>query len=345
MKKKISARYLLCTVIGLAILSLIFLVGCSSQNKTDPQTDTEQQTFKLIFQSPGVKGSAEDGSVPEIFMEEITKRSNGRITFDAHYGGQLVAQTDFIDALERGIIDVAMASPTHYSATVPTGGAFALPFLADSHEEYLEIFRGEVGDIIRKDFETYGVKLLNTANSGEFYFYTKKKKLSKIEDFNGLKFTVSPTHSPWFDKLGVTSVALNATEIYEGLQRGLIDGLSISATGVYKLSLHEGLDYMYEPYVSANMLSHFISLKTWDKLPPDLQQIILDVAKDLDDERSYWLAKEMDVLMKYVDEYDIEIVRLSPELIEQLQESAQVLYVDFAAKNENTAKIVELLGK
>jgi TRAP-type C4-dicarboxylate transport system substrate-binding protein len=100
--------------------------------------------------------------------------------------------------------------------------------------------------------------------------------------FQGKKIRTLGADAPkMFSAIGAVPVSLTTPELYEGLQRGTVDYLSIPTTHMRTLKLSEVGKHACGPVFMLTMgHTTVINLDTWKKLPPDVQKVILDVAKE-----------------------------------------------------------------
>jgi TRAP-type C4-dicarboxylate transport system substrate-binding protein len=84
-----------------------------------------------------------------------------------------------------------------------------------------------------------------------------------------------------FAAIGAVPVSLTTPELYEGLQRGTVDFVSIPTTHMRTLKLNEVGKFACGPTFMLTMgHTTAINLDSWKKLPADVQQTVLEVAKD-----------------------------------------------------------------
>ena len=81
--------------------------------------------------------------------------------------------------------------------------------------------------------------------------------------------------------VGAVPVSLTTPELYEALQRGTVDYVSIPTTHTRTLKLSEVGKHACGPiFMLAMGHTTAINLDTWKKLPADIQKTILELARD-----------------------------------------------------------------
>lgn len=338
--------------ISLLALSLLVIAACGSSTSSPTSHLEEGNSEKYVLKAnlldvkkgvPEVNGSSH--FITEWFMDEVEKRSDGRIRFDRYYSASLLPINATLDALANGSLDISDMQYQYFGDIIPSGLISNLPFWNKDAEDAAEIiYETEIGEIIRKDYEDYGVKTLMVYPTRSYGFLLKKP-VHTLEDFKGLQLRQSGgTMGVWFEELGITGVDISFNDLYDALSRGVIDGTVTAPTVLNTSKLHEVVDYVLEPsFVPTYLCPVFISTKTWEKLPKDLQDIIVEVseeavAKAIEYDEG-WYEEEMEEAKAA----GVEFIQLSEDEQKRLFESAQKSWDYFASLGENNARIVEIL--
>ena len=133
-------------------------------------------------------------------------------------------------------------------------------------------------------------------------------------DWSGLKIrSIGKQTAMGIEALGGSVATIASSEVFEGLQRGVIDAvigspydrLGFGERGVYK--------YILSPRLLGVTSYMFISARTWDQLPGDVKALLKAVAQDLE-ETALASGNELDEksTREYIKE-GVKVVTLSPE--------------------------------
>jgi TRAP-type C4-dicarboxylate transport system substrate-binding protein len=115
-----------------------------------------------------------------------------------------------------------------------------------------------------------------------YYAFTVKRPIKKLDDFKGLTLRAAPLYTPIIKKLGAAPVTLSPVETISALQRGVIDGQVTATMGIHAMGYDEFTKYRIEPgFCQVDNLC-LINLDVWNKIPQSLQDVIMDVAKNLE---------------------------------------------------------------
>ncbi len=175
-------------------------------------------------------------------------------------------------------------------------------------------------------------------------FAHSSKPINTLADLQGLKFRASGDGAEVLHNLGVSTVFFASAEIYESMQRGVIDAFESASIYInWGRNCQEIADYMYlsasrQPY-DCNMVS--VNKNVWNKLGPDLQQIIHDCVVA---EQQTWYSEntlnEGIYLQKFVD-YGVTVEFLPEEIENAVVEEAKKLHASRSAEDPLYGQILE----
>src|SRR5690606_13005030 len=107
-----------------------------------------------------------------------------------------------------------------------------------------EIRKNGGWDLLNEVFnKKSGMQLIAWAEGGTKYnmYLTVKPKFDKdgVPDLSGIKMRATGTYRPLFKALGASTINMKSSEIYTGLERGVVQGFGWPETGVPALGLHK----------------------------------------------------------------------------------------------------------
>jgi TRAP-type C4-dicarboxylate transport system substrate-binding protein len=118
-----------------------------------------------------------------------------------------------------------------------------------------------------------------------FGIYSKEKKITKLEDFKGMKIRCGTgLQGKALIALGASTVSLPGSEEYMALQTGVIDATVTGINMAIYYKVNEVTKYaMKEPPLCFGLLFMMMNKKTWNSIPQDLQKVIEDAANSIAD--------------------------------------------------------------
>ncbi|MCM3669366.1 TRAP transporter substrate-binding protein DctP [Mesobacillus maritimus] len=342
--KKQKKFFLVVTV----VLFLLFLSACGGGSSETSSDGNTEESYKLTMNVAYPPSKVDDDVLmngTKRFAELVEERTDGRVKVDVFYSNQLVPQDQLLDALKTGTVDFGYSGPQYYGDTIPTAFFTNLPFFGKDIDHMMSLIREKgIDKIVDEEMEANGVKLLFYGPTGE-YGLMGKKPIRSIDDIKGMSLRAAGgLWTPWYESLGASPVNVAAAEIYEALQRGTVDAVPYPFYTLNDYSYHEVVDSITTPgVIPSAVTASFMSLKTWNKLPEDIQNVITEVSQEIELENveKYRLVQEK--ALQFAKENGVEVIELSDEEYNRFVQSSQVVWDEFAKMNDNTKKIVEIM--
>jgi tripartite ATP-independent transporter DctP family solute receptor len=196
------------------LLILVFFITCARDNN------------RIIIKIVSVCPPGNPIVITEHFIkQEIEKQSNGRMQVRIYDSGRLGGETDNIERVRLGTIEMADVSTAVLGNFLEPFFVFDLPFLFDDYDHQKRALTGEVGQYINKELERIGIKGLGYYVSPARNLYTRKP-VNAIEDLKGMKIRVmeSKIMQQTINSFGSFAIPLSFHELYNALQQDVVDG-------------------------------------------------------------------------------------------------------------------------
>lgn len=167
----------------------------------------------------------------EEFGRELTKLSDGRFKVRIYPSEQLGTETEYLEKLQQGSIDIAKVSAAPVGNFVPLFKIFSLPYLFRDHVHYWKVLDGPVGrDLLDALGQTSrgapsGLVGLGYYDAGSRSFYSTRL-ITSPADLAGMKIRVQqdPVAEATVRAMGASAVTMSFGELYTSLQQGGVDG-------------------------------------------------------------------------------------------------------------------------
>ncbi|MBP1157271.1 MULTISPECIES: TRAP transporter substrate-binding protein [unclassified Paenibacillus] len=232
------------TAIGVIIASLLAACGSGGGESAGGTTDgasggDSQQKMVLKFANITKEGSGLARTAEKI-GEELNAKTNGRITVQLFPGGQLGNETDMMQQLNTGSLDMAIITTAQLSSSSPAFGAWLMPFPVNDHKQAYELWTSPESMALFDTLTNDNVKGLGYASSGFRYFLATKPVvgLADLDRFK-LRTTPSPTILDFLTSIKVSPTPMPLTEVYTALQTGVIGGVDIDTESIISEKLTE----------------------------------------------------------------------------------------------------------
>ncbi len=226
----------------------------------------------LKFSTWHPPASREVKTVWEPMLEELKKRSNGRITYTLYAGAALGKGPEHYDIVKNGMADMGYFTATWTPGRFPLSDVLSLATPVDGKDVATKIGNAMYKKALEKEFP--GVKMLELNGCISAYVWTKKP-VQKLEDLQGLKLRAPGGHQTNYIKaLGAEPVFMPLGDVYLALETGTIDGLVTCPPLILGYKLHEVAKHGVIATFGCVTEGVIMNQKAWERTPDDLKPII-----------------------------------------------------------------------
>lgn len=245
-----------------------------------------QTTEKLVLRvadSFPVSGHWMVENATKPWMEEVTRLTDGAVTFQYYPAEQLGKSKDMLNLTQSATVDIGYVAPSFIadnkmplSAVAELPGSFATA--CQGTNAYLSLAT-KGGILEEKDLAANGVRLLWAVAMPPYQIMTAKKKFESIKDVEGLKLRSAGTSLEMTArKLKAVPVRLATPDIYDSLSRGTVDGLIFPFSSLMGYKLDTLIKYStVDENFGAIVAVYVISEARWKSLPESVRQVMTEV--------------------------------------------------------------------
>jgi TRAP-type C4-dicarboxylate transport system substrate-binding protein len=210
------------------------------------------------------------------FTEEIGKATNGTLKVHMHLAGTLqINASNITQAVGENVVQIG--DDLFNSGNIPIAGIPRLPMLIQSYDDFARA-DAALKPYLEKSFAQKGVTML-ASYAYPLQFIWGRKKIESLDDIKGLKLRVAqPEQGELVRYFGGTSITMSAPEVPSALDRGVVDG--IFTAGVGAVLWKDLLKYGYVLIVNVNNSYYIANTDAFNKLSPDVQAKLRQVAQD-----------------------------------------------------------------
>lgn len=248
-----------------ALALLCFCVGMSNSSRAEPPI--------LIRFSHVVAHDTPKGKAAERFKELAEKYTAGRVKVEIYPNSSLYKDKEELEALQLGAVQMLAPSLSKFSPLgVREFEAFDLPFIFPDRATLHRATQGELGKNLFKKLESKGIVGLAFWDNG-FKLMSANKPLHRVADFKGLKMRVQPSRvaDAQMRALGAIPQTLAFSDVYQGLQTGVVDGTENPASNFYTQKMFEVQKHLTLSNHGYLGYAVIVNKKFWSNLPVDLR--------------------------------------------------------------------------
>lgn len=234
--------------------------------------------LKLAHYLPTVNGLHSDFMEP--WAHELEACSKGKVKVAIYPGGtQLGNPTKLYDSVRAGVVDIG-----HGLTGVPAGRFERtrigdLPFLFKSADSLTRTLWDLYPTYLAQEYP--GVKMLALHGPNPAQIHTATKTVKVPDDLKGLRLrSTTPAVKMMFEYLGATPVGLPAGQVYENIQKGVLDGTGFTWDTMVAFNLAEVVKHHLDAKLYGVSMWFAMNEKKYNSLPPDVRQCIDKLSGD-----------------------------------------------------------------
>ena len=248
------------------------------------------------------------------FKEMVEAETNGDISVEVYYGGQLGGDRDAIEGTKLGTIQMTVAGAGIFANFEPKMGITALPFLFENFEAAWAFNDSDINAKVSEGLLKQGMRVLAYWENGFRCLTNSVKPVNSPEDVKGMKIRTpeNPIILATMESLGASPSPLPWPEVYMALQQKAFDGQENPIPVIYVNKLYEAQKYLsitnhiYEP------MPLVISENFWKGLSAEEQAIIQKAATESRDFNRQLIKTQTEEMLSQLQEQGMEIV--NPDL-------------------------------
>jgi TRAP-type C4-dicarboxylate transport system substrate-binding protein len=303
----------------------------------------QEVTLKASHQWPGGKGDVRDEMV-QLIAKEAEAAGVG-LKIRVYPGQSLFKATEQWDAMIKGQLDISAFPLDYASGKHPQFSATLMPGLVKNHEHAKRLNDSKFMDNIKTIIENAGVIVLSDAWLAGGFASSKQCILDPEDVAGQVLRAAGPAFEEMLVAAGAAVNSMPSSEIYTGIQTGVLDGANTSSGSFVSFRLQEQVTCLTEPGENALWFMYepiLMSKQTFEALSQE-QQDVLMAAGEKAEQFFFTAAINLDKeLVDVFKEAGVEVVSMSPEQhAAWLAIAKQSSYKNFAENVEGGAGLIE----
>ncbi len=265
MKKKIFLIFLV-TAIGTVFMTVAPLHSEAAPIKL---------TYSNFFPPSHIQAKLADS-----WCKEIEKRTGGRVKIE-HYPGQTLTKAKQVyDGVVEGLSDIGFCLFGYNRGRFPLMEVVDLPLGYPTGTVATKVANDVYNKFKPKELSDVKVMYLHAHGPG--LLHTRDKAVNNMGDIKGLRIRSHGTTAKVVKALGGTTVTMPMPELYQALQKGVVDG------ALYPVEVNKGwrmaevVKYCTLDLSIANTSTFYVVMNKdkWNALPADIQKIIIQINEE-----------------------------------------------------------------
>ncbi len=238
-------------------------------------TLAQAATYKL---ATNVNEESLAGILLDEFMTSVDKATDGRVKFRVFHNSVLGDQLQYFQQIQKGIIEAGLFNVAYLENVIPAIGVLNLPFLFLNSEDYSKVIASrEINDFLATAAKEHSFAPLGFISSTYRSLYLAKPAKTMAEA-QGMKIRTmsSESYIEMLERFGLVPTPLPLSEVYSGMQMGIIDGAEGGLSGLYDMKMGEVAKYALRTEMTRLSDMVVVSLQFLEKIGAEDAKIVQD---------------------------------------------------------------------
>jgi TRAP-type C4-dicarboxylate transport system substrate-binding protein len=213
------------------------------------------------------------------FAADVDKATAGKLKITVHANASLFKAPEIKRAVQGGQAQIGEILLVNYQNEWQIYGADGLPFLADSYDESMKLYKAQK-PLLDKKLGEQGMMLLYAVAWPPQGIYVKKP-IASAADLKGVKWRAySPATARIAELVGAQPVTVQAAELSQAMATGVVESyMSSGATG-YDTKTYEHIKYFVDTQAWLPKNAVIVNKAAFDALDKPTQAAVLKAGAD-----------------------------------------------------------------
>lgn len=223
------------------------------------------------------------------FANDVDKATGGKLKITVHANASLFKAPEIKRAVQGGQAQIGEILLVNYQNEWQIFGADGIPFLADSYDESMKLYRAQK-PLLDKKLGEQGMMLLYSVAWPPHGIFSKRP-LNSGADMKGLKWRAySPATARIAELVNAVPVTVQAAELSQAMATGVVDSYMSSGSTGFDTKTFEHLKNFYDTQAWLPKNAVIVNKRAFDALDKPTQDAVIKAAADA--EARGWTASK-----------------------------------------------------
>jgi TRAP-type mannitol/chloroaromatic compound transport system substrate-binding protein len=277
------------------------------------------------------------------FCASVKEISEGKLLFQPFPAGSIVGTFEMFDAVKSGVFDAMHVFTTYWAGKMPVAAFLSSYPLGLDRPDQWETWFYELGglQIARKAYRANNMFYVGPIQH-DLNLIHSKVPIRSFEEFKGKKIRYpGGMIAEVFSYAGVSTTILPGAEVYQALEKGVIDAADFVGPAVnYNLGFAEVAKYiimgppstpcLHQP---VDIMDLTVNMAKWTALPKHLQEMVIAVTRQHSWDQYAYIQKENIAAWEKYKTKGVQIIRLSEDDVQKFRRFAIPMWFKWAKKD------------
>lgn len=270
MKKKFSLKLILFT----ALMLILAACGSDDSDKSSSGKDNDK-VIELNYNNLATPTHPYTKEIVEPWIEYVEEVTDGRVKINQYPSAALGSPDSGYDNISGGVFEIGLLYPAFDSNDklfpLTIGN---LPFAIESPDIAVEVLNKFYDKFLSDYFDD--VVWLGASSTDTLQLYSTKA-INSVSDLKNRKIAnTSSLLNPLIESWGANPVSIANTELYESVERGMVDDVIYNTTGAIGFNLNEVTSHLVKLDFGVNTNGLFINANVFNSMPEDIQKLFIE---------------------------------------------------------------------
>ena len=252
--------------------------------------------------------------IPEV-DKRLAKSGEYKVNWNKAFAGQIVKVRHVMTGMQKGLGDIGVVTSVFHQDKVPMQAvAYVTPFVTSDPallSRTVDELSGEF-PAMKEAWAKYNQVLLTSFSVIDSYQMFFRKKITKLDQFEGLKIAGAGINMRYLTGTGATPVIGSMVHYYNKFKTGAIDGSMLWTDAAVAFKLVEGAKFMLKADIgTANSKALTMNADAYKRLPQAVRDVIHEVSAAYRDHTAAQALADADKAFQNYKNKGGEIIQMS----------------------------------
>jgi TRAP-type C4-dicarboxylate transport system substrate-binding protein len=265
------------------------------------------------------------------FAADVDRASGGKLKITVHANASLFKAPEIKRAVQGGQAQMGEILLSNFSNEWPIFGADGIPFLADSYDAAMKLYKAQK-PLMERKFAEQGMMLLYAVPWPPQGIYVKKP-INSAADLKGVKWRAyNPATARIAELVGAQPVTVQAAELSQAMATGVVESYMSSGSTGYDTKTYEHIKYWYDTQAWLPKNAVLINKAAFDALDKPVQAAVHKAGADAET-RGWALSKAKNSeYIELLKKNGMTILPPSPQLKADMKQVGETMLQEWLQK-------------
>ncbi len=265
------------------------------------------------------------------FAADVDKATGGKLKITVHANASLFKAPEIKRAVQSGQAPIGEVLMANFQNEWPIWGADGLPFLADSYDESVRLWKAQ-RPLMDKKLAEQGLMVLYSVPWPPQGIYSKKP-LNSAADLKGIKWRAYiPQTARIAELVGAQPLTVQAAEVSQAFATKIAESMMTSSATNANGKLYKHVKYFYDTQAWLPKNAVLVNKKAFDALDKASQDALLKAATDAEARGSVESKKVNTSSLEQLKAGGMQIVPPSPQLAADMKKVGDTILKEWLDK-------------